>query len=82
MLAQLLPDDRKIEWASSLKEAEDLLVGTPTSRAVSSAEFETAADRLERVRAIFQKMQQQYASGNFVRYGELLQQLEVLLSSP
>ena len=27
VLAQLLPDDRKIEWAQSLKDAEDLLVG-------------------------------------------------------
>jgi len=26
VLAQLLPDDRKIEWASRLKDAEDLLV--------------------------------------------------------
>src|SRR6516164_6301057 len=82
VLAQLLPDDRKIEWASSLKEAEDLLVGAPASPAVSPAEFETAADRLDRMRAIFQEMQRQYANGNFTRYGELLQQLEKLLSSP
>src|SRR5579872_4291511 len=27
VLAQLLPDNRKIEWASGLKDAEDLLVG-------------------------------------------------------
>jgi len=82
VLAQLLPDDRKIEWASSLKDAEDLLIGAPASSAVSSAEFENAADRLDRVRAIFQEMQRQYANGNFTRYGELLQQLEKLLSSP
>jgi uncharacterized membrane protein (UPF0182 family) len=82
VLAQLLPDDRKIEWASSLKDAEDLLTGAPASPAVSSAEFENAADRLDRVRAIFQEMQRQYASGNFTRYGELLEQLEKLLSSP
>jgi uncharacterized protein len=82
VLAQLLPDDRKIEWASSLKNAENLLVGAPQPPAVSSAEFETAADRLDRVRAIFQEMRQEYAGGNFTRYGELLQQLEKLLSSP
>jgi len=27
-------------------------------------------------------MQRQYASGNFTRYGELIQQLEKLLTSP
>jgi len=27
-------------------------------------------------------MQRQYASGNFTRYGELMQQLEKLLTSP
>jgi len=27
-------------------------------------------------------MQQQYASGNYARYGELLQQLEKLLTAP
>jgi uncharacterized protein len=82
VLAQLLPDDRKIEWASSLKDAENLLVGAPQPPAVSSAEFETTADRLDRVRAVFQEMRQEYASGNFTRYGELLQQLEQLLTSP
>jgi len=82
VLAQLLPDDRKIEWASSLKDAEDLLIGATHPPALSSAEFETAADRLDRARAIFQEMQLHYASGNFTRYGELLQQLEKLLSSP
>jgi uncharacterized membrane protein (UPF0182 family) len=60
VLAQLLPDDRKIEWASSLKDAEDLLIGAPASPAMSSAEFENAADRLDRVRAIFQEMQRQF----------------------
>jgi uncharacterized membrane protein (UPF0182 family) len=82
VLAQLLPDDRKIEWASRLKEAEDLLFGAPQPPVVSSAEFENAADRLDRVSAIFKEMRQEYASGNFTRYGELLQQLERLLSSP
>jgi len=43
---------------------------------------ETEAGRLERARAVFEEMQRQYASGNFTRYGELIQQLEKLLTSP
>jgi uncharacterized membrane protein (UPF0182 family) len=81
VLAQLLPDDRKIEWAKSLKEAEALLVGASIRSNVSSADVETD-DRLNRARAVFQDMQRQYASGNFAKYGELLQQLEKLLTSP
>jgi uncharacterized membrane protein (UPF0182 family) len=76
VLAQLLPDDRKIEWARSLAEAEDLLVGAPARAAASANDAETETNRLDRARAVFQEMQQQYASGNFTRYGELLQQLE------
>jgi uncharacterized membrane protein (UPF0182 family) len=82
VLAQLLPDDRKIEWASSLNQAEDLLVGAATRPVVSSTEVETEAGRLDRARAVFEEMQRQYASGNFARYGELLQQLKKLLTSP
>jgi len=82
VLAQLLPDDRKIEWARSLAEAEDLLVGAPVRETASTREAETDAERLDRVRAVFQEMQRQYASGNFTLYGELLQQLERLLASP
>jgi uncharacterized membrane protein (UPF0182 family) len=82
VLAQLLPDDRKIEWARSLTEAEDLLVGATVRPAIPSAEAETDADRLDRARTLFQEMQRQYASGNFTQYGELLQQLEKLLGSP
>ena len=83
VLAQLLPDDRKIEWAKSLKEAEDLLVGAPVQANVSSTGTGTETDnRLERARAVFQDMQRQYASGNYARYGELLQQLEKVLGSP
>jgi uncharacterized membrane protein (UPF0182 family) len=81
VLAQLLPDDRKIEWARSLKDAEDLLVGASARPNVSSANMETD-DRLDRVRAVFHDMQHQYASGNYAKYGELLQQLERLLTSP
>jgi uncharacterized protein len=82
VLAQLLPDDRKIEWARSLAEAEDLLVGAPVRPAASSAKVETEASRLDRARTVFEEMQRQYATGNFTRYGELLQQLEKLLGSP
>jgi uncharacterized protein len=81
VLAQLLPDDRKIEWAPSLKDAEDLLVGGSIAPRASPANVETD-DRLDKVRAVFQEMQRQYASGNYLRYGELLQQLEKLLNSP
>jgi len=81
VLAQLLPDDRKIEWARSLKDAEDLLVGASVRASASPANMEMD-DRLERARAVFQDMQHQYASGNYARYGELLQQLEKLLTSP
>ena len=82
VLAQLLPDDRKIEWARSLAEAEDLLVGSPVRSPASTAAVETEASRLDRARTLFQEMQRQYASGNFTRYGELLQQLEKLLGPP
>ena len=81
VLGQLLPDDRKIEWASTLADAERLLVGvTPVMPSVSGAE--PGADTLERARAIFREMQQAYAAGNFARYGELLDQLGKLLLPP
>jgi uncharacterized protein len=82
VLAQLLPDDRKIEWARSLRDAEDLLAGAPIRSNVSSADAAADIGRLDRARAVFQEMQRQYASGNFSKYGELLQQLEKLLTSP
>jgi uncharacterized protein len=76
-LGQLLPDDRKIEWASTLPDAERLLVG---ATAVPNApNTQTGGDTLERARAIFREMQQEYASGNFTHYGELLQQLGKIL---
>jgi uncharacterized membrane protein (UPF0182 family) len=81
VLAQLAPDDRKIEWAPSLKGAEDLLVGALARPAVS-ADHATDGGKLGRARALFQEMQRQYAAGNFTRYGELLQQLERLLTPP
>jgi uncharacterized protein len=78
VLGQLLPDDRKIEWASTLPDAERLLVGeTP---AIASKPNPTPGnDTIERARALFSEMQQEYAAGNYARYGELLQQLGKLL---
>jgi uncharacterized membrane protein (UPF0182 family) len=81
VLAQLLPDDRKIEWAKSLKEVEDLLVGASVRPSTSSGGTETD-NRIDRARIVFQEMQRQYASGNYARYGELLQELEKLLMNP
>ncbi len=82
VLAQLLPDDRKIEWARSLQGGG----GSPRRSAGSTERFircaETDDGRLDRARAVFQEMQRQYASGNYAKYGELLQQLEKLLISP
>ena len=78
ILGQLLPDDRKIEWANTLPDAERLLVGT-TAAIPGAPAAETGSGTLERARAVFREMQQEYASGNFARYGELLQQLGKLL---
>ena len=80
VLAQLLPDDRKIEWASTLRAAEDLLVGAPVRLTAPGADIEAGTDRLNRAHAVFQEMQRQYAAGNYAKYGELLQQLEALLT--
>jgi uncharacterized protein len=80
VLGQLLPDDRKIEWASTLPDAERLIVGaTPAVPGVSSPA--PSSDTLERARALFGEMQREYAAGNYARYGELLQELGKLLLS-
>ena len=81
VLGQLLPDDRKIEWASTLPDAERLLVGA-IAPVAGAAKTEPGNDTLERARAVFRDMQQEYAAGNFARYGELLQQLGKLLLRP
>src|SRR6516165_6984852 len=78
VLGQLLPDDRKIEWASTLPDAERLLVGA-IAPPVNTSNPTSSNDTLERARAVFREMQQELASGNFARYGELLQQLGKLL---
>jgi uncharacterized membrane protein (UPF0182 family) len=81
VLGQLLPDDRKIEWASTLMDAERLLVGASASTAAGAPAPGTGNEMLERARALFGEMQREYAAGNFARYGELLQQLGKLLQS-
>jgi uncharacterized membrane protein (UPF0182 family) len=78
VLGQLLPDDRKIEWASTLPDAERLLVGAIAPPAITS-NATSGNDRLERARELFEEMQRQYTAGSFARYGELLQQLGKLL---
>jgi uncharacterized membrane protein (UPF0182 family) len=83
VLAQLLPDNRKIEWAPTLTEAEDLLVGisaqTPAALQQGSG---LSPDTMAQARDVFEDMKRQYAGGNFARYGELLQELGKLLAPP
>jgi uncharacterized membrane protein (UPF0182 family) len=79
VLAQLMPDDRRIEWAPSLSEVEALMVGVPLATTTAPA---PSADRLGRARAIFEDMRKAYAAGDFTRYGELLQELGRALAAP
>ena len=81
VLGQLLPDDRKIEWASTLTDAERLLVGgsAPAAAVPGASDVGTGNKTLERARLLFGEMQREYAAGNFARYGELLQQFGKLL---
>src|SRR3984893_13954071 len=65
VLAQLLPDDRKIEWSSALREAGALMVGVPARSNVSSVGVQADTNRLDRARAVFQEMKRQFALGNF-----------------
>ena len=39
-------------------------------------------EQIKRAQTVFRDMQREYAAGNFTRYGELLQQLEKILSPP
>ena len=82
VLGQLLPDDRKIEWAGTLEEAEALLVGARAQLPSGATATATDVERLLRAGAVFREMQQEYAAGHFARYGELLQQLERMLQPP
>jgi hypothetical protein len=102
VFAQLMPDDRRIEWAGSLSAAEDLVVGggpeqPPSGQqqagqqqagqpaagtgAGAGAGAGPSPDQLTHARAVFHQMQQAYAAGDYVRYGQLMQQLGQILSS-
>ena len=81
VLAQLMPDDRRIEWAPSLNEVEALMVGAPLATTAAAA-VPASIDHLARARAIFEDMRKAYAAGDFTRYGELLQELGHALDSP
>jgi hypothetical protein len=67
VLGQLSPDDRKIEWAGTLMDAESLLVGTPAPSATTAGEF-----RFRR-RGEYARSSPQSLSGNesAVRGGQL-----------
>jgi uncharacterized membrane protein (UPF0182 family) len=81
VLAQLLPDNHRIEWAPTLSAAEDLLVGTSAAAALQP-NSNVSEERTEQARDVFEQMKREYAAGNFLRYGELLQELGKLLSPP
>lgn len=81
VLAQLMPDDRRIEWAPNLAEVEALIVGAPPA-ATAATPGPASSDRLVRARAIFEDMRNAYAAGDFTRYGELLQDLGRALAAP
>jgi len=82
VLAQLLPDNRKIEWAPTLGDAEDLLVGTSEAPAPAPQVSGLSQDTIAQAREVFEEMRRQYAAGNFAHYGELLQELGKLLAAP
>jgi uncharacterized membrane protein (UPF0182 family) len=80
VFGQLLPDDRKIEWASTLAEAEALVAGSQAPTTVSAVPSAAAKpDQLQRAQAVFRQMQQAYANGDFARAGELMQELARIL---
>ena len=87
VFGQLLPDDRKIEWAGTLAAAEALVAGTPPPSPEGGAAPAPGApttannqDQLKRAQAVFGELQQAYAAGDFVRAGQLMQELEKILS--
>ena len=88
MLGQLMPDDRRLEWAPSLREVEGLIVGRPEPvpgalpAAAAVAVAPGAGKPLARARELFDEMQKAYSAGDFARYGQLLQELGRVLSSP
>jgi len=83
VMGQLMPDDRRIEWAPSLKEVQSLLVGEPQAAAPAAAASASASgNQLTQARAIFEEMRKAYASGDFAHYGELLRELDRVLAPP
>ena len=84
VFGQLMPDNRRIEWGDSLSAAEALLVGgtPPPTEAGTAPPAAGSPDQLKQARAVFQDMQKAYASGDYVRYGQLMQRLGQILSSP
>ncbi len=83
VFAQLMPDDRRIEWAQSLSAAENLVVGGAPTRPQPGQPASAAGpgpDQLTLARSVFRQMQQAYAAGDYVRYGQLMQQLGQILS--
>jgi uncharacterized membrane protein (UPF0182 family) len=89
VFGQLMPDDRRIEWADSLSAAEGLVVGGAAEQPQPGQPAARAGpgpggnpDQLTRARAVFSQMRQAFAAGDYVRYGQLMQQLGQILSSP
>ncbi len=93
VFGQLLPDDRRIEWAETLGAAEALLAGdqqpaetapgaTPGAAPGATPGGAATPDQLRSAQAVFGDLQRAYAAGDFVRAGQLMQQLKQILSSP
>jgi hypothetical protein len=82
VMGQLMPDDRRIEWAPSLKEAQALLVGEPQAASPGGAPASASGSQLTQARAIFAEMRKAYAAGDFAHYGELLRELDRVLAPP
>ena len=61
VLGQLLPNDHKLEWASTLTDVELLLVGASTPTPTAPGAANTANQTLERARTLFGQMQREYA---------------------
>jgi uncharacterized membrane protein (UPF0182 family) len=77
VMAQLFPDDERIEWAPSLKEVQALLVGEPLATPAAAAS--ASGSQIAQARAIFEEMRKAYASGDFEHYGKLLRELDRVL---
>ena len=76
------PDDRRIEWAPSLKEVQALLVGEPQAASPAGVPASASGSQLTQARAIFEEMRKAYAAGDFAHYGELLRELDRVPAPP